>query len=138
MSRKHRFESSALEFTYERYVGKNPKREAAFEEALANAEVARKIYELRKKARLTQAKLAELVGTSTSAISRLEDADYDGHSLGMLRRIAAAVNQRVEVRFIPLRRRAPLQSRTSRKTSASKSTRTTTYTVSAGRKKSAA
>jgi hypothetical protein len=34
-------------------------------------------------------------------ICRLEDADYDGHSLAMLRRVAAAVGKRVEVRFVP-------------------------------------
>jgi hypothetical protein len=45
--------------------------------------------------------LAELVGTTESAISRQEDAAYDGHSLTMLRRIAAVLNQRVEVRFVP-------------------------------------
>ena len=33
---------------------------------------------------------------------RLEDADYDGHSLAMLRRIAAALNKRVDIRFLPV------------------------------------
>ena len=107
MPRKHRFESKALQFTYDRFVGTDPERQAAFEEALANAEVARQIYDLRTQAGLTQAKLARLVGTSTSAISRLEDADYEGHSLGMLRRIAAALNRRVEVHFVPVRTRIP-------------------------------
>jgi hypothetical protein len=44
--------------------------------------------------------------TSASVISRLEGADYQGHSLAMLRRIAAALNQRVEIRFLPVRRSA--------------------------------
>jgi len=48
------------------------------------------------------------VGTTPSVISRLDDDDYDGHSLAMLRRIAAALNKRVEIRFVPLRgKRAP-------------------------------
>ena len=98
--------ATALQFTYDRHVGSDRKRRAAFEEALAAAEVARQIYELRSKARLTQSKLAELVGTSTSAISRLEDADYDGHSLSVLRRIATALDHRVRVTFVPLRSRA--------------------------------
>jgi predicted transcriptional regulator len=50
---------------------------------------------------LSQKELADLVETTQSAISRLEDADYDGHSLTMLRRIAAGLNQRVQVRFVP-------------------------------------
>ena len=36
----------------------------------------------------------------TQLISRLEDADYKGHSLTMLKRIAAAVDKRVEIRFV--------------------------------------
>ena len=50
---------------------------------------------------LTQAELAQLVGTTQSVISRLEDADYEGHSLSMLQRIADALHQRLEVRFVP-------------------------------------
>ena len=82
---------------------------AALEEERANAEIACKIYDLRKKAGLTQQKLAELVGTSHSVISRLEDSDYEGHSLAMLNRIAAALNQRVEIRFVPLKSGAEAQ-----------------------------
>jgi hypothetical protein len=33
----------------------------------------------------------------------LEDADYEGHSLAMLNRIAEALDRRVEIRFIALR-----------------------------------
>src|ERR1035438_952707 len=43
---------------------------------------------------------------SSAAWMRLEDADYEGHSVAMLRRIAAALNQRVEIRFVPIRRSA--------------------------------
>ena len=46
--------------------------------------VARKLVELRTKADLTQRELAKLVGTSASVICRLEDADYEGHSLATL------------------------------------------------------
>ena len=77
---------------------------ALLEEERANADIARKIYKLRTKAGLTQRELAKLVGTSASAICRLEDADYEGHSLSMLQRIAAALNQRAEIRFVPLKR----------------------------------
>ena len=49
-------------------------------------------------------RLAERVGTSKSAICRLEDADYDGHSLSMLKRIAEALDKLVEIRFLPARR----------------------------------
>ncbi|MGA7414408.1 MAG: helix-turn-helix domain-containing protein, partial [Bryobacteraceae bacterium] len=59
----------------------------------------------RTKAGLSQRELAKRVGTSASAICRLEDADYQGHSLYMLKRIAQALDQRVEIRFVPIRRK---------------------------------
>lgn len=67
--------------------------------------MAQKIYELRQDAGLSQVEMARRVGTTQSVISRLEDADYEGHSLAMLNRIAAAVERRVEIRFVPRRRR---------------------------------
>ena len=71
------------------------------QEERANAEIARKIYDLRTAAGLSQRALAHLIGTTASVICRLEDADYEGHSLAMLQRIAAALNKRVEIRFVP-------------------------------------
>lgn len=41
------------------------------------------------------------MGTTQSVISRLEDADYEGHSLAMLQRIAEALHVRLELRFVP-------------------------------------
>ncbi|HSB69338.1 MAG TPA: helix-turn-helix domain-containing protein, partial [Candidatus Methylomirabilis sp.] len=52
---------------------------------------------------LSQRALAQLVGTTASVICRLEDADHEGHSLAMPQRIAAALNKRVEIRFVPRR-----------------------------------
>ena len=71
---------------------------------MVNAEIARKVFQLRTKAGLTQQEVAERVGTSKSAICRLEDADYEGHSLSMLKRIAEALDKRVEIRFLPAKR----------------------------------
>ncbi|MBD0261624.1 MAG: helix-turn-helix transcriptional regulator [Tolypothrix sp. Co-bin9] len=67
--------------------------------ASINAEVAQLIYETRIKAGLTQKELADLIGTKQPVIARLEDADYDGHSLSMLQKIARALNKRVEIRL---------------------------------------
>ncbi len=103
MSKKRKPTTDALEILHRRYYEGKPDRIAALEEAEANDTVARKIYELRTKAGLTQRQLAKLVGTSASVICLLEDADYEGHSMAMLNRIAAALNRRVEIRFVPLR-----------------------------------
>ena len=99
---KRRTTTDLLEILHHRYYEGKPERLASLEEERANAEIARTIYRLRTKAKMSQRELAALVGTSTSVISRLEDADYEGHSLTMLRRIARALNRRVEVRFLPL------------------------------------
>jgi DNA-binding XRE family transcriptional regulator len=101
---KKTFSTKASEYLYERYISGDLVREQAYEEEVINAEIARKIYELRTKAGLTQQQLASRVGTSKSAISRLEDADYDGHSLSMMKRIAEALGKRVEIRFLPAKK----------------------------------
>ena len=98
--------SDAMEILHRRFYEGKPARLKNLEEARANEEVARKIQELRTAAALTQTQLARLIGTTASVICRLEDADYEGHSLAMLRRIAAVLNKRVEIRFIPIRRSA--------------------------------
>jgi transcriptional regulator with XRE-family HTH domain len=72
------------------------------EESSLNAEIARMIYQARTRAGLTQKQLADRIGTQQSVISRLEDADYDGHSLSMLQSIARALNQRLELNLVPL------------------------------------
>ena len=68
-----------------------------------NTTIAEMILAAREKAGLTQGQLAKLVGTTQSVISRLEDADYEGHSMSMLRRVAEALHRRVEVRLVRAR-----------------------------------
>jgi ribosome-binding protein aMBF1 (putative translation factor) len=71
-------------------------------EASLNAELAQLIYGARTRAGLTQKQLAERIGTKQSVIARLEDADYEGHSLSMLQKIANALNQRLEVHLVAI------------------------------------
>ena len=99
---KDRPRSPGLQALHDRYIGDDPERIASFERALADANIATSIYELRTEAGLSQRELAALVGTTASVICRLEDSNYEGHSMAMLRRVAAAVGKRVEVRFVPV------------------------------------
>ena len=69
---------------------------------LQDDDVARKIRELREEAGLSQRKLAELMGTTASVICRLEDADYEGHSLSMLNCIASALDRRIKIDFVKI------------------------------------
>jgi len=104
-TKKKGIQSAALQYLYDRYVGDDPKQIEEYEQELLNAEIARRVYDLRTKAGLSQRELAKRVGSSASAICRLEDSDYDGHSLYLLKRIAQELDQRVEIRFVPLRRK---------------------------------
>jgi DNA-binding XRE family transcriptional regulator len=100
MSKKRNETSDAIQIPSPRYYDGKPDRAAPPEEAGTEDELARMIYDLRKQAGLTQERLAKLIGTTASVISRLEDSDYEGHSLTTLKRIAAAVNKRLEIRFV--------------------------------------
>src|SRR5271156_6662482 len=91
--------TDALEIM-DRLTGNSPEMVDLLEQERANLDIARKIYDLRTKAKLSQGELAKKVGTTQSVISRLEDADYEGHSLAMLRRSAAALEKRVQIRFV--------------------------------------
>lgn len=81
-------------------LGVTPEDEQEISRYRSEFEIAQQVYDLRAAAGLTQKQLADLIGTSQSAIARLEDADYGGHSMAMLRRIAHALGKRVEVRFV--------------------------------------
>jgi ribosome-binding protein aMBF1 (putative translation factor) len=100
MAAKRQFDSDALQYTYDRFIAGYPEQRDYYEQALFDTEVASMIYSLRTKAALSQRALTQKIGTAASAICRLEDADYEGHSLAMLRRIAAALGKRVEIRFV--------------------------------------
>lgn len=83
----------------DRLTGDDPELRQMIAQETVNAQVAQLVHDARIAAGLTQKELAERVGTTQSVIARLEDADYRGHSLTMLQRIAAALDRRVEVRF---------------------------------------
>jgi len=94
--------NDAVEILHRRLYEGDAVKLKSLAEGRANDEIARSIRTLRTKAGLTQAQLAKLVGTTASVICRLEDADYEGHSVAMLRRIGAALDRRVEIRFVPM------------------------------------
>jgi len=60
----------------------------AFARTLHRIDLAVLVREMREDAGLTQTELARKVETAQSVIARLEDAEYAGHSLTMLERIA--------------------------------------------------
>jgi predicted transcriptional regulator len=92
--------SNALKII-DKMIKDDPELQEMVRESSLNARVAQIIYDARKDTNFTQQQLADLIGTTQSVIARLEDADYGGHSLSMLARIAAALNQRLEIKLLP-------------------------------------
>lgn len=82
-----------------RYLKNNPVRQKRVAKYTKQFEIGQQIYDLRQAAGLTQAELADIVGTTHSVISRLEDADYNGHSIKMLQRIADSLGKNLTVRI---------------------------------------
>jgi ribosome-binding protein aMBF1 (putative translation factor) len=104
--RRRKFKSGALQHAYDRYVDDKPNSIASFEEEMLHARIAKRIHDLRVEAGISQRELAHRIGTSPSAISRLENTKYRGHSLSMLQRVAAALGRGIELKFITGRSRA--------------------------------
>ncbi len=84
------------------YVHERMKRSARYRRAYARygrqVDLALLILAMREAAGLSQAQLAERAGTTQSAIARIEDAEYTGHSLKLLERIATACGVTLELR----------------------------------------
>lgn len=103
--------SDAIDILNKR-IGDDPELKRMVAEEMVNARVAQAIYDLRTEAGLTQRELARRVGTTQPVIARLEDADYHGHSLRMLIRIASALGRELDVRFVNARGARTKRSRT--------------------------
>lgn len=97
--------TNALEIL-KRRRDKDPELQRLYEEEKVNYQVALLIRKVREDLGLTQGELAKRIGTTQSVISRLEDADYEGHSLSILQRIASALNRRIVIKMDPIKRAA--------------------------------
>ena len=84
----------------DRITGDDAELRDMIAEETVNVRVARLIHEARTTANLTQQELADLIHSKQPVVARLEDADYEGHSLSMLDRIATALGKRVEISFV--------------------------------------
>jgi transcriptional regulator with XRE-family HTH domain len=77
-------------------IAADPEFRAEYEALQPEFEFRRKLIQARLAAGLTQAQLAERIGTKQSSISRLEGGDTEP-SFDMLRRLAAALNVSFEI-----------------------------------------
>ncbi len=102
MARKRK---SATRILFDRYYRGRPEKVAALKQTRQELALGRKIRALREERGMSQAQLAKALSTQAPAISRIEDADYDGHSLRILRKIADYFGQNLIVSFEPKRPR---------------------------------
>jgi len=79
---------------------RTPRQRRLLENERQRVALADLIRGLREAQGLTQAQLARKVGTTQSAIARIEDANYTGQKLGTIAKIAAALGHQVEVNLV--------------------------------------
>ena len=86
----------------------SPRFRQVFEEEHEKLSIGEQLVRIRLAAGLTQAEVAKRAGTTASAISRYENAEYDRYELRTLKRIAEACGGRLQLVFepTPQRRRA--------------------------------
>jgi DNA-binding XRE family transcriptional regulator len=75
----------------------NPQFLRKFEEESQKLAIGEQLMHVRLKAGLTQAQVAKKIGTTASAISRYENADYDRYEIRTLQKIVHACGGHLEV-----------------------------------------
>jgi DNA-binding XRE family transcriptional regulator len=89
---------------HEAFLKKASKRKGfkkAYEDLEEEYTLAREMLAARTKHGLTQEAVAELMGTTKSAVSRLEAAGKHAPSLTTLKKYAQAVGCRLEIKLVP-------------------------------------
>lgn len=92
------------ERTFDDYMSevlKDPSTHQGLAEASEAWDMVLELAHIRQEKGLTQEQLAEMVGTKQQNIARIENPAYEGHSLGLLRKVARALGMVVRVQFLP-------------------------------------
>jgi len=79
-------------------INSNPEVVKELEKNAVEYQVVREIVNARKELNLTQAQLAQLVGTKQSNISRLESGEYNP-TIEFLSKIAQAMGKNLDIRL---------------------------------------
>jgi DNA-binding XRE family transcriptional regulator len=91
----------------------------AYEELAEEYALVRELLAARTRAGLTQEAVAALMGTTKSAVSRLETAGKHAPSMTTLKKYAQAVGCHLEIKLLPDTRPTKRSTRTTRKRAAS-------------------
>ncbi len=68
--------------------------------ARSAGEISRQLVRLRIARKLTQAELAARIGCKQADVSRLEREDYQGYTIGQLRKVATGLDAEIELDII--------------------------------------
>ncbi|MBI5465237.1 helix-turn-helix transcriptional regulator [Candidatus Gottesmanbacteria bacterium] len=79
---------------------KDPEFRRLWKESEVEYQLARKLIEKRLKQKISQRELAKQAKTTQAVISRIEGMSSNP-SLGLLKRLAKALDLRLEIRFLP-------------------------------------
>ena len=80
---------------------KDPSVRKEYEDLKAEFQMAEELMRARVKAKMTQAELAEKIGTKSSAISRLESPYYGKASISMIKKVAQALGCDLQIKLVP-------------------------------------
>jgi DNA-binding XRE family transcriptional regulator len=94
---------------------KRKKFRKVYEELEEEYSLAREMIAARARFGLTQEAVAELMGTTKSAVSRLEAANKHAPSLTTLKKYAQAVGCRLEIKLVPNPRSTKRETKTAKR-----------------------
>lgn len=86
----------------DRWYGSIPGWDDMVAEEELNMQIGQAVYDLRHKVGLSQTDLAKLTGTTQAIISKVENADYDGNPMEILKRVCFAVHVTIRISCAPV------------------------------------
>ncbi len=88
--------SDAVELM-DRWYGSIPDWDEMLAEEELNMQIGQAVYDLREAVGLSQADLARIIKSNQATISRVENADYGGNSMEILRRVCLALHTPIRI-----------------------------------------
>ena len=86
----------------QRRLDQDPELASYVEEERRRLNLADKIRKARMEAGLSQAEVAKRIGTTQSAVARLENGNYERLSLSTLLKVTRALNRRMSLEIEPI------------------------------------
>jgi len=80
---------------------KDPKVKEEYNLLKEEFQIAEEIIKARTKAHISQSELANMIGTKAPAISRIESPGYGRVSITMLKKVADALNCKLQIKLVP-------------------------------------